>query len=177
MAKRRQDGGTEVSLFPFLSILACIIGCLTMIIVALTVIQMNSGEREPEDGADAGDEPLAAAFEAANLEQVAAESDSEQQRRREAEEGMFRNKGCDQEDRLQDGRNREGKGAGRENHGEGLAVAEFAEIRLVKEGQEHGDMEDTLEKDVIRDEGELLVEIHERDHDHRREAAHRPERP
>ncbi len=47
MAKPRADSGAEVSLFPFLSILACIIGCLTMVIVALSIIQMNTGGREP----------------------------------------------------------------------------------------------------------------------------------
>ena len=49
MARARNNEGAEVSLFPFLSILACIIGCLTMIIVALSIIQTNKSGREPED--------------------------------------------------------------------------------------------------------------------------------
>ncbi len=49
MAKRKADSGAEVSLFPFLSILACIIGCLTMVIVALSIIQMDKEGREPEE--------------------------------------------------------------------------------------------------------------------------------
>ena len=50
MAKPRADSGAEVSLFPFLSILACIIGCLTMVIVALSIIQMN--QRDAKDPGD-----------------------------------------------------------------------------------------------------------------------------
>jgi hypothetical protein len=49
MARARKNEGAEVSLFPFLSILACIIGCLTMIIVALSIIQANKDGREPEE--------------------------------------------------------------------------------------------------------------------------------
>lgn len=49
MAKPRANSGVEISLFPFLSILACIIGCLTMVIVALSIIQMNKEGREPEE--------------------------------------------------------------------------------------------------------------------------------
>tara|TARA_R110002096_G_scaffold228601_10_gene418114 strand:+ start:653 stop:1486 length:834 start_codon:yes stop_codon:yes gene_type:complete len=44
MARRAQDSGGSVSLFPFLSILICIIGCLTLIIVIINLISMNKGE-------------------------------------------------------------------------------------------------------------------------------------
>jgi len=40
MAKRKQDSGASVSLFPFLSILVSIIGCLTLIIVVINLIAM-----------------------------------------------------------------------------------------------------------------------------------------
>ena len=50
MSRARKDSGTSVSLFPFLSILVCMIGCLTLIIVVLNLIAMNKGEgREPEE--------------------------------------------------------------------------------------------------------------------------------
>lgn len=50
MAKRAKDGGGTVNLFPFLSILICIIGCLTLIIVVINLIAMNKGEgRTPEE--------------------------------------------------------------------------------------------------------------------------------
>lgn len=50
MARRSQDAGGSVSLFPFLSILICIIGCLTLIIVVINLIAMNKGEgRTPEE--------------------------------------------------------------------------------------------------------------------------------
>lgn len=49
MAKRRADSGQGVSLFPFLSILACIIGCLTMVIVALSIVQVKKKGHEPEE--------------------------------------------------------------------------------------------------------------------------------
>ena len=44
MAKRARDNGGSVSLFPFLSILICIIGCLTLIIVVINLIAMSKGE-------------------------------------------------------------------------------------------------------------------------------------
>lgn len=44
MGRRSQDSGGSVSLFPFLSILICIIGCLTLIIVVINLIAMNKGE-------------------------------------------------------------------------------------------------------------------------------------
>jgi len=47
---RRKNSGAEISLFPFLSILVCVIGCLTMIIVFINLIQMNQVEgKEPEE--------------------------------------------------------------------------------------------------------------------------------
>ncbi|MCC9605017.1 hypothetical protein LOC68_25075 [Blastopirellula sp. JC732] len=42
MAKRAQDGGDDVSLFPFLSVLACVIGTLTMIIAAVAVQALDN---------------------------------------------------------------------------------------------------------------------------------------
>lgn len=44
MAKRAKDSGGSVSLFPFLSILICIIGCLTLIIVVINLVAMSRGE-------------------------------------------------------------------------------------------------------------------------------------
>lgn len=44
MARRAKDSGGAVNLFPFLSILICIIGCLTLIIVVINLISMNKGE-------------------------------------------------------------------------------------------------------------------------------------
>lgn len=50
MARARKSEGSSVNLFPFLSILICIIGGLTMIIVILQLIAMQQVEgREPED--------------------------------------------------------------------------------------------------------------------------------
>jgi hypothetical protein len=50
MARRKKDAGGAVSLFPFLSILVCVIGCLTMIIVVVQLMAMNRVEgREPEE--------------------------------------------------------------------------------------------------------------------------------
>lgn len=42
MAKRAQDGGDDISLFPFLSVLACVIGTLTMIIAAVAVQALDN---------------------------------------------------------------------------------------------------------------------------------------
>lgn len=44
MAKRRDSSGNEVSLFPFLSILACLIGALVMIIVVMVVSQTTKAD-------------------------------------------------------------------------------------------------------------------------------------
>ena len=50
MAQRRASSGEEVSLFPFLSILACLIGALVLIIVVLVVAQAGKAEgRTPEE--------------------------------------------------------------------------------------------------------------------------------
>jgi hypothetical protein len=50
MAKRRQSSGGEVSLFPFLSILACLIGALVLIIVVLVLAQADKADgRTPEE--------------------------------------------------------------------------------------------------------------------------------
>lgn len=50
MAKRAKNTGGTVNLFPFLSILICIIGCLTLIIVVINLIAMNKGEgKTPEE--------------------------------------------------------------------------------------------------------------------------------
>lgn len=50
MAQRRQSEGGEVSLFPFLSILACLIGALVFMIVVLVMAQMDKAKgRDPEE--------------------------------------------------------------------------------------------------------------------------------
>lgn len=47
MAKRKRSDGESVSLFPFLSILACVIGTLTLMITAVVLGQMDR-EQSPE---------------------------------------------------------------------------------------------------------------------------------
>jgi flagellar motor protein MotB len=50
MAQRRGSSGSEVSLFPFLSILACLIGALVLIIVVLVIAQAGKAEgRTPDE--------------------------------------------------------------------------------------------------------------------------------
>ena len=50
MAKRRASGEGEVSLFPFLSILACLIGALVLMIVVLVIAQVGKAEgRSPDE--------------------------------------------------------------------------------------------------------------------------------
>lgn len=44
MAKRRESSEGEVSLFPFLSILACLIGALVLMIVVLVIAQVDKAE-------------------------------------------------------------------------------------------------------------------------------------
>ena len=44
MAQRRESSGGEVSLFPFLSILACLIGALVLIIVVLVLAQADKAD-------------------------------------------------------------------------------------------------------------------------------------
>lgn len=43
MARRRRRDDLTVSLFPFLSVLACVIGALTLLLAALSIGQMGSG--------------------------------------------------------------------------------------------------------------------------------------
>jgi hypothetical protein len=45
--RREEEEG--VSLFPFLSILACVIGALTLLISFLSVVQLQAGDRDPEE--------------------------------------------------------------------------------------------------------------------------------
>jgi len=52
MARRRQSQEITISLFPFLSILACVIGVLTLVIMSLSLSQIAKG-RENEDDARA----------------------------------------------------------------------------------------------------------------------------
>lgn len=47
--KPRRDDQEGVELFPFLSILACVIGALTLLISFLSVIQLQAGDRDPEE--------------------------------------------------------------------------------------------------------------------------------
>ena len=44
MGRRRKSDAESVSLFPFLSILACVIGVLTLMITALALGQMDTEE-------------------------------------------------------------------------------------------------------------------------------------
>lgn len=46
MARRGRSAGPEISLFPFLSILACLIGALTILIVALSVAEIMQGRKD-----------------------------------------------------------------------------------------------------------------------------------
>ena len=48
MARERASAGPEISLFPFLSILACLIGALTILIVALSVSEILQGRKDEE---------------------------------------------------------------------------------------------------------------------------------
>ncbi|MFT5128458.1 MAG: Na+-transporting methylmalonyl-CoA/oxaloacetate decarboxylase gamma subunit [Rhodothermales bacterium] len=47
--KPRRDDQEGVELFPFLSILACVIGALTLLISFLSVVQLQAGDRAPEE--------------------------------------------------------------------------------------------------------------------------------
>ncbi len=50
MARRGGNDGESVNLFPFLSILVCIIGCLTLIIVVVNMVAMQQAEgKTPEE--------------------------------------------------------------------------------------------------------------------------------
>ena len=46
MARGRTSAGPEISLFPFLSILACLIGSLTILIVALSMSEVLQGRKD-----------------------------------------------------------------------------------------------------------------------------------
>lgn len=48
MARRATDKGERLSLFPFLSILTCLIGTLTMLIALLALQQVNTAEEKKE---------------------------------------------------------------------------------------------------------------------------------
>jgi len=52
MGRRRRDPGTAVSLFPFLSILACVIGSLTLIIAGVVVGQAGQGDSQAKQAED-----------------------------------------------------------------------------------------------------------------------------
>ena len=82
MGRRSQDAGGSVSLFPFLSILICIIGCLTLIIVVINLIAMNKGEgRTPEE--------VERAREFVVLEQEKIEKQQEQDKLRQLIENLI----------------------------------------------------------------------------------------
>lgn len=49
MRRRRGRTGLQVSLFPFLTILACVIGALTLLIAGMTVAEMSSGRTAAEE--------------------------------------------------------------------------------------------------------------------------------
>jgi hypothetical protein len=55
MGRRRKEKGAAVSLFPFLSILACVIGVLTLIISALAVAQMDTPEMASVEAVEAAE--------------------------------------------------------------------------------------------------------------------------
>lgn len=51
MSKKKKDAGIQINLFPFLSVVVCIIGCLTLIIVVLNIMSMSKAKegKEPEE--------------------------------------------------------------------------------------------------------------------------------
>lgn len=51
MASKRKDSGMQINLFPFLSVVVCIIGCLTLIIVVMNIMSMSKAKsgKEPEE--------------------------------------------------------------------------------------------------------------------------------
>lgn len=53
MSRRNKNKGQTVSLFPFLSVLACVIGVLTMLISVLSLLQVDPGEIEDLQRAEA----------------------------------------------------------------------------------------------------------------------------
>ena len=74
MARARASGGPEISLFPFLSILACLIGALTILIVALSVSEILQGRK---------DEAVARAEDYVALQAKVAEQEAEIVRKKE----------------------------------------------------------------------------------------------
>ncbi|MEM6278682.1 MAG: hypothetical protein AAF733_04335 [Verrucomicrobiota bacterium] len=82
MARRSQDEGGSVSLFPFLSILICIIGCLTLIIVVINLIAMNKGEGRTSEEVERAREYMV-------LEQEKLEKQQEQDKLRQLIENLI----------------------------------------------------------------------------------------
>lgn len=52
MAQRRESAGDEVSLFPFLSILACLIGALILMIVVMSITTTEKGDGRTKEEVD-----------------------------------------------------------------------------------------------------------------------------
>ena len=95
MAKRRESSGDEVSLFPFLSILACLIGALILMIVVMGVTQtQNNGGRTPEemqrakDALDLKKELEKRKIDEARLKELLAKLQAIQQEQKEKEERL-----------------------------------------------------------------------------------------
>lgn len=95
MAKRRESSGDEVSLFPFLSILACLIGALILMIVVMGVTQtQNNGGRTPEemqrakDALDLKKELEKRQIDEAKLKELLAKLQAIQQEQKEKEERL-----------------------------------------------------------------------------------------
>lgn len=95
MAKRRESSGEEVSLFPFLSILACLIGALILMIVVMGVTQtQNNGGRTPEemqrakDALDLKKELEKRKIDEARLKELLAKLQAIQQEQKEKEERL-----------------------------------------------------------------------------------------
>ncbi|MEE3219193.1 MAG: hypothetical protein VX257_02970 [Planctomycetota bacterium] len=85
MAKRKRGGGPEVSLFPFLSILACVIGTLTLMIAALALGQMDNPAIESIENFQNAENQLAidnAAIETLKRQIEEARSDTTEKNRR-----------------------------------------------------------------------------------------------
>lgn len=95
MAKRRESSGDEVSLFPFLSILACLIGALILMIVVMGVTQtQNNGGRTPEemqrakDALDIKKELEKRQIDEAKIKELLAKLQTIQQEQKEKEERL-----------------------------------------------------------------------------------------
>ncbi|MFI4876177.1 MAG: hypothetical protein ACIALR_12590 [Blastopirellula sp. JB062] len=97
MARRAKDDGDEVSLFPFLSVLACVIGTLTMIIAAIavqaldndTVDQAIKYEEKKAELAEADEELAKLTAELKKKEsQLKAEQSSEQKKLQDAKKRL-----------------------------------------------------------------------------------------